>query len=99
MNITTDNNSNETWSIFEELDNLLEPQERGGLVLIIDMGLAVISVVLNLIVITAIKENQAVPGVLNLVLGNLCLSNLTSAVLVKSNSIVHNGWVARPKIK
>ena len=70
----------------------LSPLERGGVVVITDMSLAVCSVVVNLIVITGIKEREATMGMFNLVLVNLCLSNLTSAVLVKSISIVHNGY-------
>ena len=70
----------------------LNPLQRGGVVVIADMSLAVCSVVVNLIVITGIKEREATIGMFNLVLVNLCLSNLTSAVLVKSISIVHNGY-------
>ena len=59
---------------------------------IADMSLAVCSVVVNLIVLTGIKESEATMGMFNLVLTNLCFSNLTSAVLVKSISIIHNGY-------
>ena len=74
-------------------DDSLDYLERGGVVVMVDMVLAVSSVVLNLIVITGIKEREATIGMFNLVLVNLCLSNLTSAVLVKSISIVHHGYV------
>ena len=56
------------------------------------MSLAVCSVVVNLIVLTAIKDKKATMGMFNMLLANLCVSNLTSAVLVKSISIVHNGY-------
>ena len=70
---------------------LLDPFSRGALVVVLDMTLAVLSVVMNLIVLTAIREKEAVAGVTNLLLANLCFSNLTSAALVKSISIVHHG--------
>ena len=85
-----DNTEDHTETGGDISDNYLE---RGGLVVIVDMLLAVSSVVLNLIVITAIKEKEATIGMFNLVLVNMCLSNLTSAVLVKSISIVHHGYV------
>ena len=76
----------------QTLFGLLDPLERGAMVVILDMSLAVISVVMNLVVLTAIKEKEgAVVGVVNLVLANLCISNLAGAALVKSIAIVHNG--------
>merc|ERR1719507_1483574 len=47
---------------------------------------------MNLVVLTAMKERELAVGVVNLVLGNLCLSNLASAALVKAISIVHHGY-------
>ena len=41
------------------------------------MTLLYSSVVLNLIVVTAIKEKESGMGVFNIVLANLCFSNLT----------------------
>ena len=82
-----------TTNISEEFKTLgLDALQRGGVVVIADMTLAVCSVVVNLIVITGIQEKEATMGMFNLVLGNLCFSNLTSAVLVKSISIFHNGY-------
>ena len=57
------------------------PHERGGLVVIVDMFLAVISVVMNLIVISAIRERPKM-GMVHILLANLCMSNLVSSVLV-----------------
>ena len=66
---------------------------QGALVVVLDMSLAIISVVFNLMVITSIKEKEEMLGVtFNLVLINLCSSNLLSAVMVKSISIVHNAY-------
>ena len=57
------------------------------------MSLAIVSVVFNLMVLTAIKEKEEMLGItFNLVLINLCSSNLLSAVMVKSISIVHNAY-------
>ena len=66
---------------------------QGALVVVLDMSLAIISVIFNLMVITSIKERVAMLGVtFNIVLINLCCSNLLSAVMVKSMSIVHNAY-------
>ena len=66
---------------------------QGAFVVVVDMSLAIFSVVFNLLVITSIKEREEMLGVtFNLVLLNLCSSNLLSAVIVKSISIVHNAY-------
>ena len=77
----------EEFSSFE-----LDRFQRAGVVVIVDMSLSFCSIIVNLIVINGFKENKATMGMFNLVLGNLCLSNLTSAVLVKSITIIHNGY-------
>ena len=66
---------------------------QGALVVVMDMSLAIVSVVFNLMVITAIKEMEEMLGItFNLVLINLCTSNLLSAVMMKSISIVNNAY-------
>ena len=66
---------------------------QGALVVVMDMSLVIFSVVFNLMVITSIKEKDEMLGAtFNLVLLNLCSSNLLSAVMVKSISIVHNAY-------
>jgi hypothetical protein len=66
---------------------------QGAFVVVVDMSLAIISVMFNLMVITSIKEREDMLGVtFNLVLLNLCSSNLLSAVMVKSISIVLNAY-------
>jgi hypothetical protein len=66
---------------------------QGALLVVMDMSLAIVSVVFNLMGITAIKEQEEMLGItFNLVLINLCSSNLLSAVMVKSISIVHNAY-------
>jgi hypothetical protein len=68
-------------------------KNQGALVVLMDMSLAILSVVFNLIVITSVKEKEDTLGMtFNLVLINLCSSNLLSAVIVKSISIVHNAY-------
>ena len=68
-------------------------KNQGALVVLMDMALAILSVVFNLIVITSVKEKEDTLGMtFNLVLINLCSSNLLSAVIVKSISIVHNAY-------
>ena len=65
----------------------------GAVVVVFDMSLSLISVVANLIVITAIKENESLLGnTFNVLLANLCFSNLVAAVFVKAFAIVYNGY-------
>ena len=66
---------------------------QGAFVVVVDISLAIFSVVFNLMVIPSIKEREDMLIVtFNLVLLNLCSSNLLSAVMVKSISIVHNAY-------
>ena len=66
---------------------------QGALVVVLDMTLAVTSIFFNIMVITAIKEKEEMLcDTFNIVLVNLCSSNLLAAVMVKSISIVHNGY-------
>ena len=97
LNIQANISSSQTW---ENMFALLKLDvdgwtlmNQGALVVVLDMSLAIISVVFNLMVITSIKEREDMLGVtFNLVLINLCCSNLLSAVMVKSVSIVHNAY-------
>ena len=63
----------------------LTGQAQGGVVVLVDMVLGLLSVVINLVVITAIRR-QATDrdnlNMFNLILIHLCVSNLVSAVLV-----------------
>ena len=66
---------------------------QGAFVVVFDMSLAILSIVFNLMVITSVKEKENMLCVtFNLVLISLCSSNLLSAVMVKSISIVHNAY-------
>ena len=95
-NITANMNMTSIDGIFSlsELDiNDWTLMNQGAFVVVVDMSLAIFSVVFNLMVITSIKEREDMLGVtFNLVLLNLCSSNLLSAVMVKSISIVHNAY-------
>ena len=53
------------------------PMNQGALVVVLDMTLAVLSVLANIVVITSIREKEELLAVrANLVLANLCFSNL-----------------------
>ena len=53
------------------------PMHQGALVVVLDMSLAVLSVLANIVVITSIREREELLAVrTNLVLANLCFSNL-----------------------
>ena len=86
--------SNDRFSDILDIDFMSwTPKPQGAMVVFLDMTLAILSVVFNLIVITSVKENEDMLSVtFNLVLINLCSSNLLSAVMVKSISIVHNSY-------
>ena len=72
---------------------------EGAVVVLSDMTLALLSVVLNLMVINALRERETLlTKTHNLVLGNICASNLLSAVLVKSISIVHHGYTVTARV-
>ena len=57
------------------------------------MSLAVSSIFFDSMVITALKKEEELLGkTFNLIIVKLCSANLLGAVLVKSISIVHNGY-------
>ena len=56
-------------------------QEQGGLVVILDMSISVLSVIMNLVAISAIREKESM-NMFHILLANLCISNLISSVLV-----------------
>ena len=57
------------------------PQDRGGVVVVVDMFLSVLSVILNLVTVSAIRERGQLT-MWSVLLAHLCLSNLVSSVLV-----------------
>jgi hypothetical protein len=60
---------------------------NSGLFVISEMSLTLASIVLNLMVMSALREKEAMLALAhNLLLGNLCVANLLSAVLVKEIS-------------
>ena len=83
------NGTTKVWLGHTMTDALVE----GAIMVFTDMGLALFSVVLNLMIINALRERDILlTKTHNLVLLNICASNLLSAVLVKSISIVHHGY-------
>ena len=65
--------------------------EQGAMIVLLDMSLVILSIIFNLI--TSVKVKLGMPwDTFNIVLINLCSSNIISAVLVKSFSIVHNAY-------
>ena len=69
------------------------PSDEASIMVLTDMSLSLFSVVLNLMVLNALREKDSLLSKThNLVLANVCCSNLVSAVLVKSISIVHHGY-------
>ena len=67
----------------------LSQQEQGGVVVITDMLLSVVTVITNLVTISAIREQDTMTMV-HILLANLTISNLISSVLVNiANSENH----------
>jgi hypothetical protein len=61
---------------------------NSGIFVMSEMGLTLGSIVLNLMVMSALREKEAMLSLAhNLLLGNLCVANLLSAVLVKGSVI------------
>jgi hypothetical protein len=72
---------------------------QGALVVILDMSLAVISIFFNIMIISSIRDKEEMlDSTFNLVLLNLCSSNLLCAVITKSISIVHNGYAVAANV-
>ena len=72
---------------------------QGALVVVLDMSLAVISIFFNIMIISSIRDKaEMMDNTFNLVLMNLCSSNLLCAVITKSISIVHNGYAVAANV-
>ena len=65
--------------------------EQGAMIVLLDMSLIILSIIINLITSVKVKLGM-LWDTFNIVLINLCSSNIISAVLVKSFSIVHNAY-------
>ncbi|QQP42173.1 Uncharacterized protein FKW44_016754 [Caligus rogercresseyi] len=78
------------WSGKEEAISKLS---YGAILVVLEMTLTLLSIILNLVVIISIREKESLlNSTLNLLLGNLCFSNLLAAVFVKSIAIIYNGY-------
>ena len=77
INFSSHSISNATSTYLEDLT----PHEKGGLVVILDMSLTILSIIMNLVVISGIREREKM-NMYHILLANLCISNLISAVLV-----------------
>ena len=102
-NVSTESQSNEFCfelflpSIFNISSWTL--MNQGALVVILDMSLAVISIFFNIMIISSIRDkDEMLDSTFNLVLLNLCSSNLLCAVMTKSISIVHNGYAVAANV-
>ena len=89
---TNQNTSFSDMSLIEQLKSSF-----GAWLVFMEMGLALVGMILNLTVIIAIKEKESLMNnTVNIILGNLCCANLVSTVFVKSIAVVYHGYaVAR----
>ena len=72
---------------------------QGALVVSLDMSLAILSIFFNIMIISSIRDKaELMESTFNLILVNLCFSNLLCAVVTKSISIVHNGYAVAANV-
>ena len=96
INLTQDDSDEQNNSSSNKMSLL----DQGAMVVVLDMFFAIMSIVFNLMVITAIKDNEEMlRKTFNIVIISLCSSNLISAVMVKSISIVHNAYAVATNLK
>ena len=93
----TNNNNGSKWTWLGH--QMTAARVEALYMVVTDMVLGLISVLLNLMVLTALREKPKLLGEThNLVLANICGSNLMAEVLVKSFSIVHQGHAVAARV-
>ena len=69
-----------------------EEKSQGAFLALVEMTLAIIGTVLNLIVLIPIISSSLKNSTLNILIANLCLANLVSAVFVKLIGVIYHGY-------
>ena len=82
----------EEW-IKEPMANYLaEERNQGAFLALVEMTLALIGTVLNLIVLIPIINSSLRNSTIYLLMANLCFANLISAVFVKLIGVIYHGY-------
>ena len=71
---------------------LVEEGHKGAFLSLLEMTLAIVGTVLNLVVLIPIINTSLINSTLNLLLANLCAANLVSAVFVKLIGVIYHGY-------
>ena len=69
-----------------------EESSQGAFLALLEMTLAIVGTVLNLIVLIPIINSSLKNSTLNVLIANLCLANLVSAVFVKLIGVIYHGY-------
>ena len=69
-----------------------EEKSQGAFLALVEMTLAIIGTILNLIVLIPIISSSLKNSTLNILIANLCLANLVSAVFVKLIGVIYHGY-------
>ena len=67
-------------------------ESQGSFLALLEMTLALIGTVLNLIVLIPIINTSLINSTLNVLIANLCGANLVSAVFVKLIGVIYHGY-------
>ena len=106
INDTNLDNVNDTFNVSTMWENEDQRQMRfklnssfGAWLVFMEMSLALAGIVLNMIVVISIREKESLMNnTVNVIIGNLCFSNLVAAVFVKSIAVVYHGYaIARSR--
>ena len=69
-----------------------EETSQGAFLALVEMTLAIIGTVLNLVVLIPIISSSLKNSTLNVLIANLCIANLVSAVFVKLIGVIYHGY-------
>ena len=69
-----------------------DEKHKGAFLALIEMSMAIIGTILNLIVMIPIISSPLKNSTLNVLIANLCLANLVSAVFVKLIGVIYHGY-------
>ena len=82
----------EDW-IKDPMTNYFEEESsQGAFLALLEMTLAIVGTILNLIVLIPIINTSLKNSTLNVLIANLCLANLVSAVFVKLIGVIYHGY-------
>ena len=82
----------EDW-IKDPMTNYFEEESsQGAFLALLEMSMAIVGTVLNLVVLIPIISSSLKNSTLNVLIANLCGANLVSAVFVKLIGVIYHGY-------